>query len=827
MEDKYNFQQTEEQLKSFWLDSKIFSFDSCAVSSKRPLFSIDTPPPTVSGALHIGHIFSYTQADIIARFARMQNHEVFYPFGFDDNGIATERFVEKKRKISPFAVGRSEFIKACLEETALAEEQFKQLWESVGLSVDWTRWYSTISPHVRKISQESFVRLYRDGHLYRKHEPALYCTACRTTVAQAELEDKEINTQFCDVLFTSSDGKPLRISTTRPELISSCVALFYHPHDTRYAGLVNKKAVVPLFGYEVPILTDELVDPEKGTGLVMCCTFGDKNDIAWFKKHKLAYRQSIGLDGKWHVDTGPLAGLAAQKAREVAIQKLTESGALVNQKPITHTVNVHERCKKEIEYLIINQWFINILEHKKELLELADAIAWYPSYMKTRYIHWVENLGWDWCISRQRFFGIPFPVWHCDSCNHIVVADIDQLPVDPQETPYTNSCPSCGKNIWRPETDVMDTWSTSALTPYICYSLISDNKKSVFETAPEFLPMSMRPQAHDIIRTWAFYTIAKAWFHNKVLPWKTIIISGHVLSSAAEKISKSQGNAPTDPHKLVTQWSADAVRFWTASATLGTDTAFSENQIKIGQRTVTKLWNAFKFLHSHTNSIKPEPVIKPTSAINQWILHKVTQTFSAYEQNLTNKEFGAALHQIEEFFWHDFCDNYLELIKSQLFKPEEYKDTELEETRQTLHQVGLQIIQMYAPYLPFVTEKLYQEIYRPAFNNPSIHRTLFSEIQKQHQYETNTTIIDNLLTIITGIRKLKSTNQLSLGAALAELVIYTENAELKTAITNNQAIIAGIARAQKISVSDQPINSSIKKTEEHIVMYLNTQELES
>jgi valyl-tRNA synthetase len=825
MEDKYNHQETEQTIKELWHNEKVFTFDrQVFINKKRPIFSIDTPPPTVSGSLHIGHIFSYTQADIIARFSRMSGYEVFYPFGFDDNGLATERFVEKKRKISAFALGRSAFIQACLEETEIAEKQFKDLWESIGLSVDWNLWYSTIAANIRKISQESFIRLYKDGHIYRKQEPALYCTTCRTSVAQAELEDKEISSHFYDIIFTSSSGEPLNISTTRPELLASCVALFYNPTDTHYQSLKNKKAVVPVFNYEVPIRTDELVDPTKGTGLVMCCTFGDKNDIIWYKKHKLEYRPSIDLNGKWAVHTGFLAGLNAQQAREAIIQKLTEAGALVNQRPITHTVNVHERCKKEIEYLILSQWFINILDHKKEFLACADQIAWYPQYMKTRYINWVENLGWDWCISRQRFFGIAFPVWHCDSCNNIVLADITQLPVDPQETVYQKNCPICGKNTWRPDTDVMDTWNTSALTPYIGYSLLADSKKSVLENTPEIFPLSMRPQAHDIIRTWAFYTIVKAWFHNKTIPWSTIVISGHVLSSAAEKISKSQDNAPTDPIKLVAQWSADAVRFWTASATLGIDTPFSENQIKIGQRTITKLWNAFKFLHINTQTITPQKVTQVHSSINQWILHEATAAFNAYKQSLENKEFGTALHHIEQFFWQLFCDNYLELIKPQLFKPEEYQATEVEETRQTLYQVGLQILQMYAPYIPFVTEKIYQIIYCAYIKTPSLHRTLFSEIQYAHNYQESAHSINTLLKIITGIRKLKSTNQLSLGATLDELIIYTDKAELKKSIENNLKLLKGIARVNNISLSKQFIISSITKTGEHIVMYLNIQE---
>ena len=818
MEDKYNFLKTEEPIKKLWENEKTFVFNT----EKKPVFSIDTPPPTVSGSLHIGHIFSYTQADIIARFARMSGYEVFYPFGFDDNGLATERFVEKKRGVSPFTIGQNAFIKACLEETYIAEQQFKDLWQSVGLSVDWNHWYSTISQPVRKISQESFVRLYHAEHVYRKQEPALYCTTCRTSVAQAELDDKTVDTEFYDLAFIDSDGQTLLISTTRPELLPSCVAIFYHPDDARYTKLKNKKAVVPLFDYEVPILADELVEPAKGTGLVMCCTFGDKNDITWFKKHKPPYRQSIERDGKWSKQTNFLAGLKVEQARKEIVAKLIEAGKLVNQKPITHSVNIHERCKKEIEYLIIPQWFINILDHKKDFLACGEKIVWHPSYMKSRYINWVENLGWDWCISRQRFSGIPFPVWHCLACGHIVVASIDQLPVDPRETMINDGiCPACGKKELAPETDVMDTWNTSSLTPYICQSLISKDKKSVFDTTAWFLPMAMRPQAHDIIRTWAFYTIVKAWFHNKTIPWKTIVISGHVLSSVAQKISKSQGNAPTDPVKLVATWSADAVRFWTASSTLGTDTAFSESQIKIGQKTVTKLFNAFRFLQTHTGMCTFKKKFAIISPVNRWIFHAATQTFAAYKKELEKKEFGLALAHIEKLFWHFFCDNYLELIKSQLFKPEEYTGPELEETQQTLYQIGLQILQLYAPYMPFITEHLYQHIYHETIATSSIHRTQFAVIQQEHNYPAESAIIESLLEIIAAVRKLKTAHQLALATTIDELTIYTEKPELKKAINDNHKLLLGVTRALNIKISDGQGETHIVKDNDKIKLFLN------
>jgi len=374
MDKRYNHEEYQKIAKQKWQEEKTYSLES----NPGDLYSIDTPPPTVSGTLHIGHIFSYTQTDIIARYKRMSGYSVFYPFGFDDNGLPTERYVEKKRKISSIQMPREEFIKICLEETHEAEKKFKELWQQIGISADWDSCYSTISTQVRKISQESFIELYKKGFIYRKKEPALYCTTCFTSVAQAELDDLEVSTQFNDIQFLATNGEKLIIGTTRPELLPSCVALVYNPADPKYQHLKGTKAIVPIFNYEVPILEDELVDMQKGTGLVMVCTFGDKNDIAWFKKFNLPYRQSIGLNGKWTEITGPLQGLKVHAAREKILQLLKEQNLLLNQKPVTHSVNVHERCKKEIEYILLSQWFIKILEFKDKFIELGNQINWHP-----------------------------------------------------------------------------------------------------------------------------------------------------------------------------------------------------------------------------------------------------------------------------------------------------------------------------------------------------------------------------------------------------------------------------------------------------------------
>ncbi len=802
MEKQYDHKKYESELQQLWQEQKTYSIQD----TNKERYSIDTPPPTVSGALHIGHIFSYTQTDIIARYKRMSGFSVFYPFGFDDNGLATERFVEKKRDITAHSMKRSEFIELCLQETQEVEEQFKQLWQQMGLSVDWDLCYSTISDVARKISQESFIRLYKKGYVYRKHEPALYCTACRTTVAQADLDDLEKPSVFNDIAFKTEDGEQLIIGTTRPEFLPSCVALFYHPQDLRYQHLKGKQAVVPLFDFTVPILADESVVMEKGTGLVMCCSFGDKTDILWIKKFDLPYRISLGRDGRFNENSGFLTGLKVQQAREAVLAELAKQHLLLNQKQIMHAVNVHERCKKEIEYLAITQWFLSILPYKKKFIALADSIAWYPHFMKSRYINWVEALSWDWCLSRQRFYGIPFPAWHCAN-GHVIVASLDNLPVDPQEKPYGGACPECGSQSIEPDTDVMDTWNTSSLTPQICFSLFNP-QADPFDAVQvkEFIPMSMRPQAHDIIRTWAFYTIIKAWMHYEEIPWKNIVISGHVLSDAKDKLSKSKDNSKTAPEALLQNYSADVIRYWTASGRLGQDVAFSETQLKIGQRLVTKLWNAFRFIDEHMKDI---PENKPVflGVVNEWLLHQCNATFIQYTNYFNDHEFSLALDSVEKFFWNDFCDNYIELIKEQLFKPELYSSEEVTATRWTFYTVGLRILQFYAPFLPYITDALYQELYRSREQTTSLHQTLFD--QQTTRFEHSAHAMQSLIKLVSQIRSLKTEHQISLKVPLEVLEIYSVDQAILDTLSQLEQLIKGVTHAVTIKYVNGSFDKSV------------------
>ena len=812
MDKRYDHLKTEKDIQKFWDQHKIYNFDE---NSNKEIFSIDTPPPTVSGTLHTGHIFSYTQADIIARFKRMKNLNIFYPMGFDDNGLPTERFVEKIHKIKAHMLKRSEFIKLCLQETSKIEKEFETLWKNIGLSIDWTKSYSTISDKVRKISQYSFIELYNKNLIYRKEEPSLYCTTCQTSVAQAELDNIEISTTFNDIQFETEDGENLIISTTRPELLPSCVAIFYHPDDNRYQHLKNKSAIVPIFNQKVKILSDDKTQKEKGTGLVMCCTFGDQTDIYWYKKYNLPFIQTIGNDGKFTKITKQLSNLKVHEARKKILELLKENKQLLDTKKIIHNVNVHERCKQEIEYLILPQWFIKILENKNDFLKKADEIEWNPKFMKSRYKDWVENLGWDWCISRQRFYGIPFPLWHCQDCKNIILADKKNLPVDPQEQEYPGkTCPKCSSSNIKPETDIMDTWHTSSLTPQININWPEDNKP------PLQIPMSMRPQAHDIIRTWAFYTIVKSHYHLNTIPWKEIVISGHILSGK-EKISKSKGNNKIpSPTELLEKYPADVIRFWTAKGKLGTDTAFSENQLKMGQRLVTKLWNAFRFCKDQIQNYKKT---KSNSLnldnLNKWLLHKFSKTIKNYDIYFEKYDYTQALEIAEKFFWHDFCDNYLELIKDQIFNPQKYNENILENTKFVLHKVGFGILQLFAPILPYITENLYQLLFKDLENTNSIHITTLNQKNYEFNFEESYSTIEKVVEIVSLCRKLKTEKQLSLKTELENLNIYSSNHNLLNKIKEEEKLILGITKAKNITCKEEKIkDTNLNKKNELWIM---------
>ncbi|MEM4397877.1 MAG: valine--tRNA ligase, partial [Candidatus Woesearchaeota archaeon] len=595
--NNYNPKESEQKWQKYWQENNIYSFD--ANDETRELFVIDTPPPTVSGKMHLGHAFSYSQQDFIARYQRMKGKNVFYPFGTDDNGLATERLIEKMKNVKAVKMKRSDFIKLCLDTLEEIRPDFVQDWKNIGMSCDFDLFYSTINDHCRKLSQKSFVDLYKKGREYRKESPTIWCPECQTAIAQVELEDKELDSTFNDIVFKIVDEKNnfvenLIIATTRPELLSSCVAVFVHPDDDRYKKYIGKKAKVPLFEHIVPIIADERVSMDKGTGCVMCCTFGDQTDIEWYKAYNLPLRVSITKDGRMTELSGKYKDMKIVDARKEIINDLKNSGLLINQKQIKHNVNVHERCGTPIEILNTKQWFIKYLDLKEDFKKAGLQLKWYPDFMKSRLINWIDGLQWDWCISRQRFFGVPFPVWYCSKCDYEVIADEKNLPVDPIETKCPlEKCPRCNSNDFVPEKDVLDTWATSSITPILAIELVKGTKN--YE---KLFPMDLRPQAHDIITFWLFNTLVKSQLHRNKNPWKNVMISGWALDPHGKKMSKSKGNVIA-PQEMIEKYSADSLRFWAAGSKLGDDLPFQEKDLVTGKKMITKMWNASKFVLMH------------------------------------------------------------------------------------------------------------------------------------------------------------------------------------------------------------------------------------
>src|SRR3989344_5964165 len=609
----YNPQEAEVKWQNYWKENKIFNFDE---KSTLPVYSIDPPPPYASADhLHVGHGMHYSQFEFVARFQRMRGKNVFFPMGYDDNGLPTERYVEKKYKIDKSKTTRKDFIKLCLEETKKTGQTYYDLFTRLGFSIDWSLLYQTIGDKARRVAQQSFLDLYKKGRLEHIDQPTAWCTQCQTTIAQADFDNVDMTSHFNDIIFKSG-GKDLIIATTRPELLPACVALFHHPEDKRYQQLKGKFAQVPLFNYEVPILADESVNPEKGTGLMMVCTFGDKEDIEKWHKYHLPLRVALTEEGKMNQLAQKYQGLKIKVARTEILEALKKENLLIRQQPITHAVNVHERCGTELEFLKKQQWQIKVLDKKEELLEIAQKINWYPEHMKVRYEHWVKNLQWNWGISRQRYYGVPFPVWYCKRCQEVLLPLEQDLPVDPREEKCKSKC-SCSSPIIEPEMDVMDTWMTSSVSPEIN----ADWKGK--EERKHFLPMSLRPQAHDIIRTWAFYTIVKSYYHHDNIPWKDIMISGHGQDPSGQKMSKSKGNFVI-AQESIAKYSADAFRFWAASVKLGDDLPYQEKDLLTGQKFITKLWNASKFSLMHLEDYQPGKAAESKAAASKANESKVT-----------------------------------------------------------------------------------------------------------------------------------------------------------------------------------------------------------
>ncbi|HET7618138.1 MAG TPA: valine--tRNA ligase [Vicinamibacterales bacterium] len=831
--DKPALEGLEEKWMPRWEQAGVYRFDRSR--PRADVYAIDTPPPTVSGSLHVGHVFSYTHTDVIARFQRMRGRAVFYPMGWDDNGLPTERRAQNyfgvrcdptlpydphfappdKPGKHPVSVSRPNFIELCARLTAEDEKVFEALWRRLGLSVDWNLTYATIGRRAQRVSQASFLRLLARGLAYQVEAPTLWDVDFRTAVAQAELEDRELPGAYHRIAFArASGGGRVEIETTRPELIPACVALVAHPDDPRYQPLFGTDVVTPLFGVRVPIRAHELADPEKGSGIAMICTFGDVTDVVWWRALSLPVRAIIqpngalrpiawGSDGWESIDPGraqqaydQLANLSAAKARAKIVELLRESGDLIGDpRPITHAVKFYEKGDRPLEIVTSRQWFIKSMAFREALLSRARELRWHPSYMQLRLENWINGLAGDWCVSRQRFFGVPFPVWYPvlpdgtrDYANPMTPGE-DRLPIDPS-TDVPDGYRADQRDVpggFSGDPDVMDTWATSSLTPQIVGGWLEDP-----DLFARVFPMDLRPQAHDIIRTWLFSTVLRSELEFGALPWANAAISGWILDPDRKKMSKSKGNVVT-PMGLLEEHGSDGVRYWAASARPGTDTAFDPGQMKVGRRLAIKLLNASKFVLS-----KPGPAGEVTAAVDRGLLTMVSRLVREATADLEDYNYARVLERTESLFWF-FCDNYLELVKSRRYG--DHGEAAAASANTALLTALSALLRVFAPFLPFAAEEVWSW-----WHDDSIHRAAWplpEEIVAPIGGEDPAGVeaLELAAAVLGEIRKKKSEQQRPLKTAVARAAIRVPPGS-RARLADVEADLRAAGLIQQLDVQD-------------------------
>ncbi|AKA48398.1 valyl-tRNA synthetase [uncultured archaeon] len=781
-----NIPEMEAKWREFWDNNDIYKFNYHG-GDRSEYFVIDTPPPTISGKMHMGHAFSYPHQDFIARYKRMKGFGVFYPWGFDDNGLPTERYAEKTLGIKAERMPLEEFIEACKEASDKSEEELLKTWSDIGMSADFRHPYRTVSEESRTISQKMFIDLLKKDRAYREEAPTIKCPVCHTAISQIEMRDVVQNTDFVYLDFAINGGGSVPVATTRPELIGACVAVCVSPDDDRYRGLVGKTAKVPLYGHEVKIIEDEYVDPEKGTGAEMICTFGDQNDLELWKKYSLDLRNLIEDNGKMNALSGPLEGKTVQEARSVIKKLLKSEGLISRTERIKHSVNTHERCGTPIEIGISKQWFLRYLDLKDDFLKNGASVDWLPPYMKTRYDNWVLGLKWDWCISRQRFYGVPFPLWYCDNCGETVVADENELPVDPRLEMAARKCKNCGSDDLTPETDIMDTWATSSLSPRLALMPLG--------LLDELYPMDIRFQGHDIISFWAFTTIVRSRIHDDLVPWKTIFISGNVYDPFGAKMSKSKGNV-VEPRTVIDEYGADALRFWASTTIPGEDIKIKEQDFVRGRRTVIKIYNAAKLiLMLKGDTDIGDETLELKSSLNRWITTKFERTLMEVTSEYEKFNVSRGRASLDNFFWNTFCDNYLEMIKGVLSSSED------EDLKKEILTVAFSTFRktlcLYAPVMPFITEEAYHMVPFSRMKK-SVHLESWPEFSDDRMFPEDEKEMEYVIEVIGKIRSLKTSMKLSMGAKLDSLNISGRSSTLMSF----QEVIKSLMKIENISISE-------------------------
>ncbi len=799
----YDFKR-EKFWEKKWEDEDIYKYIG---DGSRPRYIIDTPPPYPTGLIHLGHVLNWVYIDMNARYRRLKGHDVLFPQGWDCHGLPTEVKVEETHGIKKNDVSRAKFREYCVDLTTKNIASMKSQMKSMGFSQDWNREFITMTPEYMRRTQYSFLKMYNEGLIYQGIHPVNWCPRCETAIAFAEVEYSD-NTTFLnyvnfppavedsydDIASSQASGKQadpktegILIATTRPELMSACVAVVIHPEDERYTHLLGKYVEVPLSHQKVKIIADEEVDPEFGTGAVMICTFGDKTDVSWVNKYDLEIIDAIDESGKLTDAAGRYAGMDLQSCKKQTISDLDAEGYLVKQEQVDQNVGQCWRCKTPIEILVKKQWFVAVRDLIQKTKDAADEMNWMPEHMKSRMVNWADSMEWDWCISRQRIFATPIPVWYCKDCGKVILPDVEDLPIDPTQDKPKHAC-ECGCEEFIGEEDVLDTWMDSSISPLSIAGWPDEDYVNHF-------PADIRPQGHDIIRTWTFYTTLRCLALTDQKPFSDVVINGMVFGEDGYKMSKSRGNV-IGPEEVIEQYGADALRTWAANSVPGSDVAFDWKEIKHGYRFLRKFWNAFRFISMQIfdEEVSYDEVKDNLGPLDLWILSKLNNLNITVDNAFAQYNFADTIGSIEKFFWHDFCDEYIEAVKYRLYS--DVSDESRKAAKYTLRCVIETSLKLLSPIVPFFVEEVYQY-----FDDQSIHTTSWPEVNEELISEEMEVKGETTIELIDEVRRFKSASKIPLNAELSEVNVYTSDEDLVDVFNLFDDDIRGTLKINDLNIS--------------------------
>ncbi len=774
----------EEKWRGVWEREKTYKFRR---NDGRQVYVIDTPPPYTSGVLHMGHVLDFSFIDFLARYKRMKGFDVYYPQGWDTMGFPTERAVEK---IHGKGLGTEEFIEKSRELAQKNLTAMRSQMISLGFSMDMDLEYITMSEDYQAKVQLSVIEMYEKGFVYRGMHAVYWCTYCRSAIAKEETEEVEEKTKLNYIAFDLENGEKITIATTRPEYLHACIAVAVNPSDQKNKEYIGKKAIVPIFGGKISVIGDESVKTEFGTGAEMVCTFGDKQDLIMYHRHKLNGIRAVDEAGRL-LNAGKLTGTGIKDARSTVIGMLKEEGRLLRQDEILHSVKKHDRCGNNIELLESTQWFIKTVEYADKIKEMAEKIEWVPDFTKKYLLDWADYIDWDWVISRNRKFDTPLPFWYCNSCGEIIPADKEKLPVNPAiSAASVEKCPKCAGEVVG-ETLTCDVWIDSSITPLVVAGWPWGK-----EGSPLQFPTEIRVHATEIIRSWTFYTIHRVWALTGEIPFKKLLIHGLVLGPDNKKMSKSLGNV-VSPDELISKFSSDSVRMWSAlSGIIGRNKALVFNDVKYAYDFISKLFNSYAFIEKAVVGEAVSAVGDESFGIfERWMLSRLNRLIERVEKDYEDFNYMDASNSIIEFYWHEFCDFYLENVKHVAYGEDKERKAAVS---YVLSEVLEKTLLLLAPIIPFATEELYSKR-----GDGSVHLKTFPEADRARFDEKSEKAAECMNGIIAMVRRAKTRERLALNYELTRIIINLPD-EYYGLVESQKQEVARICKARDVALRNAP-----------------------